>query len=391
MKTLLMGMGLLLLAASAQADVKFCYTAHAQYVDNNIGEDNWLSDTQRSLKGAYVTVRRDGPSGALLFNGYLGDALGTNDPGAGCIPNVVTTNNNDTYWVRLTSSGAQVNGNSVSAIFYSGSAANIDYTYVHTGGAGTFNIPISDTVRENQLWNIFVAAAHSIYRHGGGLSGKQFLIQYTDDGTRNPNLYNGTTIYINTDAWNRKFMISYFIGLRLAHLAVGSEMYARSASGSSVTCPAGPAGATHSMGSRENQALAIQEGFAHFYAADVWNNDDFDDCKLGYFQDEFGTGAPTIDCESSDANYPRPYMETVCGTPWDGRGTTVDWMRTFWDLHTDGADEIPFNDILAWLRSADYWSDQNGYAELEEEAAQIGGTFYTRWTAAANTNGVDWP
>ncbi|MCZ7585031.1 MAG: hypothetical protein M5R36_17835 [Deltaproteobacteria bacterium] len=55
---------------------------------------------------------------------------------------------------------------------------------------------------------------------------------------------------------------------------------------------------------------------------------------------------PNYSCE-----YGAAFMEFYCETPWGSRSVEVDWLRFWWDLHTDEGE--PFGNI------ADIWDGAN--------------------------------
>ena len=101
----------------------------------------------------------------------------------------------------------------------------------------------------------------------------------------------------------------------------------------------------HATSSKELQSCAMEEGFGSFYAADAFNDHGQTDCM-------FRIALTTINCESESFAHPLALMETRCPQPFAGFGNETDWMRTFWDLHTDLATDPSMNEILRWIRDA---------------------------------------
>jgi len=122
---------------------------------------------------------------------------------------------------------------------------------------------------------------------------------------------------------------------------------------------------------KEWSSIAAREGWAHFVSARVWN----DSASDGNF-----TWDGQHDLERWDAsNTVRGYLKNVCcpGSPGtgcsaslDGAGTINDWMRAFWDLHTETCDDAPnklsmsqfYGGILNSFGLADdnHWSASSG-------------------------------
>lgn len=143
------------------------------------------------------------------------------------------------------------------------------------------------------------------------------------------------------------------------------------------------------MASKETGKCAFHEGFAHFYAADVFNDHGDTSCSYEYSKNEFGSDStPEVNCESANGDFHVKYMETDCHVGgMGGYGVELDWMRTFWDMHTDYS--LTFNDLVEWMDDAEPWGTYDAYDELDEEANTIGGTLNTAWDWAKALNGID--
>jgi hypothetical protein len=89
------------------------------------------------------------------------------------------------------------------------------------------------------------------------------------------------------------------------------------------------------------------EGFADFYAADVWNDHDQTDCQ-------YQVGSAGYDCEDgTGTSFSNGWLESQCATTHDNRGVELDWMRVFWAVHTMGAAPDPgFSEIVDWINDA---------------------------------------
>jgi hypothetical protein len=405
---LLAGMSLLWLSASsASASVKLCVRVGTSYVDNNFGETWWLDDAARHLRGMRVTVRKG--TQTLVNNQFLGDGLGSSDPGIGCTPTLSPSTDNGTYSIDVRTE-AQVNNNNVNLFNHPSTTAFYSFTatYSHTAGAGTHNVtivpPNADTVN---AFNVFSAALYSVYRHNGGLSNQDFNIDYDNDNNLS-NENSGGRVRINRNGSDNKFMITHELGHRLGRLAAALD-----GSGSYVTeqgfCldenadeSGNPLETNHSMRSMELQEAAVNEGFAHFFAADVWNDHDHDSCQFRYYKRIWVPGLPgswvipTVNCNAGTTNIPLAYMESVpCSDTagMAGHGTEVDWMRTFWHLHRSNA--TSFVDIINFIRTAQDWNaagkEECAYEYLDDRATAIGDPFDNLWEAASVANGVDHP
>ena len=153
---------------------------------------------------------------------------------------------------------------------------------------------------------------------------------------------------------------------------------------------------SHSINSQEWAGAALSEGYSQFYAADVWNThaDHGANCQFRYYK-LMGGDRKTVDCEDNSANtaeFPGKYAENwPCDTPLDGTGVELDWMRFFWDFHTNpGYPKPTFTDILDLIDDADDWTKTTAFDKLDGEAQTFRSTvFRTRWNGTAAYNGVD--
>jgi hypothetical protein len=168
-------------------------------------------------------------------------------------------------------------------------------------------------------------------------------------------------------------------------------------------CDAFPSGGVHSMRSAEYQGGALYEGFAHFYAADVWNNHGQTDCWFKYYQAIEEDDDPYFNCEVASTNFPVGYSEDVpCDCiaepplPPNAMACAVelDWLRTLWDVHTNygsGVDPSFTYILTTWLGGADAWDRNNVYDMLDARASALSGNLDNAWDAAKGANAVDHP
>lgn len=165
------------------------------------------------------------------------------------------------------------------------------------------------------------------------------------------------------------------------------------------------------MWSREKQSCAFYEGFAHFYAADVFNSHNENDCVFRYYKEDYlyandGTGLTTVDCEASTSttNYSvvdfppatpltvlePAFMETKpCGSAFTNRGVEIDWFRQMWDTHTNSSTPTSFTTQINWARDAISFSTSNYYDALDAQATVVGGSLDSNWNSAVVANGIN--
>ena len=176
---------------------------------------------------------------------------------------------------------------------------------------------------------------------------------------------------------------------------------------------AGASTSSHEMRSLENNSCAAMEGWAHFVSADVWNAQagSDPDAQFRYWGDgnalvevEDEQGGCWTSLGDNTGDYQRRFADVCFGTPgmWDytancvngncnGYGTELDWMRFWWDFHTDtdlpGA--IPGHaDLQELIDAAGSWSDNNAWDVLRNS---LSGTTLSRWSDASVWNGTSEP
>jgi hypothetical protein len=106
---------------------------------------------------------------------------------------------------------------------------------------------------------------------------------------------------------------------------------------------------SHCMQSREEQGFASVEGFAHFYAAQLFNDTSQSDCRFGYYKDYrafllvgWAVAQPPawVDCTGVIK-----WVDTWCPTSGvEGKGNEHDWLTFYYDVHR-GTNAFSFEDV----------------------------------------------
>jgi hypothetical protein len=341
--TLLVAMAVMLTAFEASAaTVKFCLRTPGFYDDNDYGEDNWPADAYRLPRGALAVVTKTGGGG---WSGYLGDGIGAGDPGAACTSDITVSNANGEYSLTVSGDG-DVNSNDIFVRDEYGVYVDASTTYNVTGGSGTYEVTFSNTFGAWNVLNTYNAAAYSLARHVGGMSDQEYWYWVGPwSGSSFSEDYDRTAIaYVNVE---EKYVISHETG----HAILSHRTGGRGDNGYTLeTDSPSPCDSTefnHRMYSKEHQITAFVEGFADFYAADVWNDHDQTDCQ-------YQVGSAGYDCEDgTGTSFSNGWLESQCATTHDNRGVELDWMRVFWAVHTMGAAPDPgFSEIVDWINDA---------------------------------------
>jgi hypothetical protein len=176
-------------------------------------------------------------------------------------------------------------------------------------------------------------------------------------------------------------------------------------------CSYGTSG--HGMRGLEYSSCAALEGWAHFYAADVWNNENpygrFNWWGGGAGGDsidvEYGQGGCATVSGDTAANYRVAYADhcfSDAATPFDtdakcaggnciGVSTELDWMRTWFDYHHNGGTGVAPNhaQLQAEIGAGQPYGAQTFYEELFDAIdATSGATQASRLEIMAEANGT---
>ncbi|MGD8860807.1 MAG: hypothetical protein PVI30_12425 [Myxococcales bacterium] len=352
-------------------------------------EDNWKTNIPRRARGIFVhdVYRYTAGFPTVVPDGFTGDGLGSGDPGKGCTPWFSTSPG--WHHVGILSVGA-VNGNYVVAT-RNGSFVDAG-GWIYVSSSGTKVMAFDSELTLANVFNefhVYSAGAYSIYRHAGGLTGEIFHYA-VGPGTG----YNSKDqiIKISDNRSDEKFVISHETGHAIIQRFANGLANTGRDSAPVGSCPSEPATEGHSMRSQEYSAKAFYEGFANFYAADVWNDDDENDCTLAYWKDVSGSKR-RVDCRdgAGDPLFPKAYLDTQCGGG-AGLGTELDWMRVFWNVHTTGS-RPSFDSMVNWIGDAIIeadaggdWGDATAYDVLDAAAS---GDIGDNWDVAAPAHGID--
>jgi hypothetical protein len=331
--------------------------------------------------GMYVKVYVDD-----VYKGsrYLGDGLGSGDPGQGCTGTMAY--GPGWYRVKLYSLGS-INGRKIK-VRDEGSGNYLThntYQYVGEGDHISWLGPAlsGDWMRTSA----YLAAARALWHNNSPIPSGTTINVWTNSsqGTK----FDGSDVHISDTAFEKKFAITHEMGHAYAKYAVGGGKLL--GNDCSYVAPPGETCTTgngHSRTSKEYSDCAIGEGFAHFYAADTWNNAAGVGCG---FSHAGGPPGPGDDCEGSSV-HPTAYLRTVCDAPRAGMGVEWDWLRLYWDLHGNSP-YASHSEIVNWFKDADPWNATNGYVKLDAAADRVGGDLDTVWrtNGLAHYNGVDFP
>ncbi len=212
----------------------------------------------------------------------------------------------------------------------------------------------------------------------------------------------------DADGWEDitkwKFIFGHEMGHRVADANGGPDCYGYTeqtpvATQSHCTCDhVDDYGSDlHCMGSREKIGTAQCEGFAHFFSAAVFNDNDNMYGILGYpkeawvFTGENYYVDTTPPVAFNAVSYKR-WMENECDPGNADKGTEHDWMSYFWNVWADGSyestiDEI--NDVFDNADSSTYGIKWTDMMDSVEDKYDYGTGDYYQWLNNGDSAGVD--
>jgi hypothetical protein len=149
----------------------------------------------------------------------------------------------------------------------------------------------------------------------------------------------------------------------------------------------------HCIQSLEQYAAAFIEGFAHFYAAKLYNNRLETDCEFGYYKEVwalFVTLTPTVPvtCASTVE-----WRDSHCSAI-PNSAVEMDVMRFLWALHSTLPDRLTMDEIAAMFSAAQShagalpitWNDLKAGAQT---AFGLGSAKYNKVVSQAAVHSVD--
>ena len=338
---------------------RVCIRYQPDYDDIHGGEDWWMTASEREARGIRIRITAaDNSIGDDLFYGYVNAETGCtptmlvkssgrygiraysqariSDPAGNFVDVHQPVGSHSRYWIQLTSNAAPGN-----------------VSYVWTNNAKY----------QADVVNVAAVVGHALNKRYGGLDGEEFHVYpascrfapgqgscYEDDASDLPGIDSGDALFLSGGARRRKFVIAHEVGHAVAAKQEEPPAEAAIAPWHDPKCNERGA-SSHELTSKEHQSTAAKEGFAHFYAATIWNDRLQKDCAFAYYKsvDHDLDGTPTTDpwvsCEDG-ADF-----LTKAGCAEEGFANEWDWMRFWWDLHTDA--DVSFVDIAEIWAQAD--------------------------------------
>ncbi|MBN1653599.1 MAG: hypothetical protein JXA30_07465 [Deltaproteobacteria bacterium] len=98
----------------------------------------------------------------------------------------------------------------------------------------------------------------------------------------------------------------------------------------------------HCLQSREHAYTSQAEGWAHFYAADLFNNPSDSNCWFAYYK-EFLYGVVAPPPVQINAYADHKWIRTLCS--YSSTGSELDWLTLYWKVNNKTASAFSFADL----------------------------------------------
>ncbi len=366
------------LTPDAHASVRFCFQHDSEYIDaglhktpsctvTNSCEDHWSWNQTRPMRGMWVWIQKIGGSGAVVPTVESGTWAGCTEP--------LSLGNGDVGYYDVTAfSMASYDGEFVMVTDMAGNVGSVVDTVFHHGFSNpTFNLATADE-QTFARFNVLDAAT-KVIEEVPETPDLTIRVANTTDCASSCYFQGTNEVQISTaaDHHRSKLAISHEIGHAVMR-SVRSENWTPSCN---------VVGTGHMFLSYETSGCAFVEGFAHFFAASVWNDEDESDCWLQW-------GSDAVNCELGQPDYPLRALETLYDN-WNARGVEVDWMRALWDYVQDGYpwSSPGFSGLLDLIAAMPDWATQSAFPSSVAGAGDLGQAQLSRWLGDASWNGID--
>ncbi len=400
------GVGVFATPVAAHAGTyELCMLYHASTVDSGIGEDYYTSTPWWRARGAKVEIYRVTPTwpypkvwpppGQDPYIGKYDGCVTFDVPGVDQAQFVVRLytetrlGENDNLVIRAWSPGATQTGY-FSIVTSTLSSGETRWIY---GPASTLSNLVAIASFAYYWWWIHDTA-------GQGIEDSQTVTLYDRECSLYPgnSCSGGTSVSIAPDHVNRKFAIAHEMGhsvYMLYRAEQGSDMgypfdCSRNVGGPACEYTNGPPDLAHALQSMEWSSCAMSEGFAHFFATDAFNSHGQYGARFGYYKYLDLSDPYVVDVENGPLGGGTAFMEAACVPPYGGHGTELDWLRTFWDYHTNAGTKPGHSLILdeMWRAHEAMTKHCQGYRRMHESATSDG--LGERWASFGAYNGIDW-
>lgn len=423
-------LGVLLFAPEARAATfNFCIRLPVTLGDE-VGTASGI-EAELGLPANTVSVNEIGTSGDWRARGIRIETLKRNgaavvgfspkfaDPDTGCFSQTYTTTGGTSDWTIGVKSYGRLSGNNELRTHNTGGVTSYyeaTFTDIPNAG-GTF---IRTWPTEYILLRMYAILAYAIEEgFRGDFANQTLRAWWSANGATgaSPCGCDDTTPYtacacssggqghiaVQDGLSNLKFVLGHEYGHRALYATL-ADPSAHPNNCSLDSDENGSANNGHSMTSLEWNSCAAMEGWAHFVSADIFtSNHHAGGDPSGWFR-YFGD---LIDAEAewSNSNACSDYIDqyadqcsshSLCDDPVDPDcdqiGTELDWMRTFWDYHTD--DDIPGSlrnhvQLQGDIEASGGWAANTAWDDIDAGMTARGTG--ARWQTVGDYNGSSEP
>jgi len=367
----------------------FCARTRVTTIDSGIGEDYYTTGGATTHPARYAQMRVTRNGATVVNTTYAASN--------GCLyfSSPYSTGFKLEMWSKARIPRTDNSGftNTLNVHFSNGTFAYWFWN-INPGPSGN---PVVVQTNQTRRSNLFGISSWILARWSDGLVNKTFTVRdQACPGIPNNSCNSGSTLYINPDSHDRKFLIAHELGHAIVHRWINyhpNASYSLNTGGANCTTSQ----TSHALHSKEYQSAALTEGFAQFYATAAWNSEGQTGGWFRYYKDYYKNGSVTnVNVENGNTGGATRYMEKNCSGSDAGRGVELDWMRAFWDYRTNSGTKPTHYQILRQLKNAVIggdWGHSDAYDAFSGAVAdydnQYGTSFYSRWLTMATYNGVD--
>ena len=351
----------------------FCLRWPMDLVDAGFGED-YGTDPEGAWKARGGKVRIVSHDN-VLFDDFLDEN--------GCTGTISTPYHTGFMFIGFAL--ASVGNNTIIAKDGEGKTQSWVRLVNEVGGTGTKYYNLAP----GSLTNLVAVPAFTLARFGG-VSNEMFVVNeacYPEDDTC-CNCAAGGEIWISST--QRKFLIAHEMGHQILALRTGG--YDNDCDlGISTNHPC-YSSSGHAIDSLEYQSCAAMEGWAHFVAVRTFNNHVESDNPGAVLQYWRGNGL-TVDVEEGPAGGVDTYYETMCGgnqPNLSGWGVELDWLRAWWDYHTNPGSTPSQSQMMDEIAANSGWFRTDTYDFITDGIEAVSGAEQRdRWIEMGVWNGID--
>lgn len=382
--------------AHAAGNLKFCAKWRYQFTDQGLGEDKLLHNNGSTgiIDAAYswAVIKRDGTT---VWSGYT-DA-------SGCTGTISGTAGNYQHWrtaaMRSGSKFIWIRPNDGNAWEWFSQTVNLSsgvpngntWTYTPYVGFGATSASVAAVMTE------------AIKRSDVGLINHTYKLYSNQDCPQggHAGCYNYSAVYLGDDNFGNlvgfnKTITAHEMGHYVQDKMFGylSNNYNENASEPICRCDhVQTANALHCMQSREDISAAQVEGWAQFFAMNLFNNNNEFDAVFAYYKEFlfFGVIPPPV---ALHLHNPVKWTESFC--PEAESGSELDWTTFYWDINNKGSNKYSFSNLESVYENAcggECFGHHISWPDLSTAVNNVYGSTSSkaqRFHTTADAHGVNW-